>query len=295
MIMRAIWTRLAPGIAALALALASGAANADCDFLTGGGFIIVNNGAHANFGVGGGCSKDGTPTWGHLEYIDHDIGLNVHWTSITAYFPDVLDVDAKARFICGKARTNLYGNVDFAVRAKDVAEPGVNDEFDIQLTQPQGSPVANVSVYTTNLNFLLPPHKLNDGAGGGGNIQLHGPRADGGSCPARFAFGGASKPTKPKRTLVDGVLQRLSGAELRQARRLDVERRAGARVAAGAGGALGGVEGTEAHQGHHLVLPQAGFHGADEGVERSLGGGLRNLRRLRDLLNQIGLVHGTAS
>jgi len=54
-----------------------------CDFLTGGGFI-VNNGAKANFGVAGGC-KNGTPTWGHLEYIDHGSGLNVHWTSITAY------------------------------------------------------------------------------------------------------------------------------------------------------------------------------------------------------------------
>ena len=82
--MRAIWTRLAPGIAALALALASGAANAECDFLTGGGFIIVASGAKANFGVAGGC-KNGMPTWGHLEYMDHGIGLNVHWTSITAY------------------------------------------------------------------------------------------------------------------------------------------------------------------------------------------------------------------
>src|SRR5207249_4931726 len=137
MIMRAIWTRLAPGIATLALALASGAANADCDFLTGGGFIIPN-GANANFGVGGGCSKDGTPTWGHLQYIDHGTSpsLNVHWTSITAYFPDQLD--AKARLICGKARTNLPApddNVNFAVRAKDDHEPGVDDEFDIQLTR----------------------------------------------------------------------------------------------------------------------------------------------------------------
>src|SRR2546422_2136675 len=49
--------------------------------LTGGGFIIVD-GAKANFGVGGGC-KRGTPTWGHLEYIDHGAGLKVHWTSIT--------------------------------------------------------------------------------------------------------------------------------------------------------------------------------------------------------------------
>ncbi len=55
-----------------------------CDFLTGGGWI-VHNGAKANFGVAGGC-KHGSPTWGHLEYIDHGTGLNVHWTSITGYF-----------------------------------------------------------------------------------------------------------------------------------------------------------------------------------------------------------------
>ncbi len=191
--MRAIWTRLAPGIATLALALASGAANADCDFLTGGGFIIFN-GAHANFGVAGGCSKDGTPTWGHLEYMDHDIGLNVHWTSITDYFQNSKDgFDTKnrltgTRFICGKARTNLAApndNVNFAVRASDMGEPGVFDEFDIQLTQ-EGT---NILVYTTNLNLLLTPHELNDGNGGGGNIQLHGPAVGTtpGSCPARVA------------------------------------------------------------------------------------------------------------
>ena len=33
-----------------------------CDFLTGGGFIIRDSGAKANFGVGGGC-KHGSPTW----------------------------------------------------------------------------------------------------------------------------------------------------------------------------------------------------------------------------------------
>jgi len=190
--MRAIWTRLAPGIATLALALASGAANADCDVMTGGGFII-NNGAQANFGVAGGC-KDGMPTFGHLEYIDHGVSLNVHWTSITAYQFESDGTDSKgrptgSRFICGKARTNLPppndDNVDFAVRANDTGEPGTTDEFDIQLTK------GGAVVYTTNLNFLLPPHKLNDGAGGGGNIQLHGPTAGNfstDSCPARFGF-----------------------------------------------------------------------------------------------------------
>ena len=39
-----------------------------CDFLTGGGWIVYN-GNKANFGVGGGC-KHGSPTWGHLEYIE---------------------------------------------------------------------------------------------------------------------------------------------------------------------------------------------------------------------------------
>jgi len=199
MTMRAIWTRLALGIATLALTLASGAANAwMCDFLTGGGFIIINTTdytAKANFGVGGGC-KDGMPTWGHLEYIDHGLGLNVHWMSITAYLEESSDTydghPIGSRFICGTARTNLYGDVDFAVRAKDAGEPGVDDEFDIQLTQPQGSPVANVSVYTTNFNFAGPPHRLNDGAGGGGNIQLHKPNRSttgdfGGPCTARVA------------------------------------------------------------------------------------------------------------
>src|SRR2546425_12508003 len=137
MIMRAIWTRLAPGIAALALTLASGAANAwMCDFLTGGGFIInptTSNGAKANFGVGGGC-KNGTATWGHLEYIDHGSGLNVHGTSITAY----IEQEPGVRGICGTARTNLPSpndNVDFVVRARDAGEPGVFDEFDIRLAK----------------------------------------------------------------------------------------------------------------------------------------------------------------
>jgi hypothetical protein len=197
MIMRAIWTRLAPGIAALALALASGAANADCDFLTGGGFIIVD-GAKANFGVGGGC-KDGTPTWGHLEYIDHGAGLNVHWTSITGYNAQSSGTDSKgrptgSRFICGKARTNLYGdNIDFVVRANDTGEPGITDEFDIQLTTGGTLIQGGVIVYSTTTPLFLTHHQLNDGNGGGGNIQLHTPTTGSFSdpllCPG--LFGGA--------------------------------------------------------------------------------------------------------
>ena len=60
-----------------------------------------------------------------------------------------------------------------------MGEPGVDDEFDIQLTQ-EGT---GILVYTTNSDFLFTPHKLN-----GGNIQLHGPAVGtGGSCPAKTA------------------------------------------------------------------------------------------------------------
>jgi len=186
---------------ALALTTAPQTARAHvfpCDFLTGGGFIITTgSGTHApakaNFGVGGGC-KHGSPTWGHLEYIDHGTGLNVHWTAITAYLIEAEDYggfDPKTkqptgtRLICGTARTNHHGDVDFMVRARDEGEPGIEDEFDIRLSQ------AGVGIYTTE-NEPGIPHELGDGEGGGGNIQLHKPNPSttgdfGGACPAREA------------------------------------------------------------------------------------------------------------
>jgi hypothetical protein len=171
------------------LLLASGSAFAwPCDFLTGGGFIFYN-GNKATFGVGGGC-KDGAPTWGHLEYVDHGTGLNVHWTSITAY----IEVDSQdgtqplgARQVCGTARTNLYGDVDFVIQARDSGEPGTSDQFDIRLRK------MGVIVYDTTQQCF--PHSLGStapcapGTNGGGNIQLHKPNPSntgsfGGSCPA---------------------------------------------------------------------------------------------------------------
>lgn len=190
------------GAAAIALAVGDRAARAHefpCDFLTGGGYILTTaSGTHpdakANFGVGGGC-KHGSPTWGHLQYIDHGTGLNVHWTSITAYMLEA-DGDTSAdpqtrqptgtRLICGTARTNQFGDVDFMVRARDLGEPGVNDEFDLRLAR------SGVIVYTTE-NEPGAPNKLGGGTGGGGNIQLHKPNPSttgtfGGLCPAREAI-----------------------------------------------------------------------------------------------------------
>ena len=167
-----------------------------CDFLTGGGFIYPNGADKGNFGVGGGCKKgsgtNGVPYWGHLEYHDHGLDLNVHVIDITAYFPEgATGADPQTgqptgtRWICGTARTDMFGDVDFAVRASDAGEPGTADEFDIQLTQP-GTFGVPIVLYST---FGGAPHTLGGGTGGGGNIQLHKPNNSttgvfGGSCPA---------------------------------------------------------------------------------------------------------------
>ena len=191
------------GVGAAALVLSQSGASAHvfpCDFLTGGGFIVTTgSGTHepakANFGIGGGC-KHGSPTWGHLQYIDHGTGLNVHWTAITAYLMEgdgegQTRTDPKTgqplgtRLVCGTARTNHYGPVDFMVRATDNGEPGRDDEFDLRLSQE------GIVIYTTE-NEPGTPHKLGEGDGGGGNIQLHKPNPSttgdfGGPCLAREA------------------------------------------------------------------------------------------------------------
>ena len=153
-----------------------------CDFGTGGGFIVRDSGDKANFGVAGSCKNNFS--WGHLEYVDHSYTppLNVHWTSITAYrgpgCSPTGPSDANTRCICGTARSNVFGDVEFGVVVDDVGEPGVNDVFKIRLTQG-GQPV-----YTTESDS---DHTLGGSGSGGGNIQLHKPNPSstfGGSCPA---------------------------------------------------------------------------------------------------------------
>ena len=156
-------------VAVLALtgALTGGSVSAQtaCDFVTGGGFIIPDlaTGAHGNFGVGGGC-KHGSPTWGHLEYVDHGSGLapttaptpfNVHGTGVTGYF----FLGPTTREISGTARTNDSNNspVNYCVHVTDNG-PGSTDIFQIQLTDTT----------TNGLLYDTGPHTLE-----GGNIELH--------------------------------------------------------------------------------------------------------------------------
>jgi hypothetical protein len=192
--MRSLFVALcALGVTVLAFALSERSVRAwqPCDFVTGGGFVYVN-GAKATFGVAGGC-KDGSgtgtppqPYWGHLEYQDKGTGLDVHWTKITAYDEWWSGTDDRGkpsgrRLVCGVARTNdpAHPTVNFAVVLTDNGEPGVNDEFAIDVTDPG----ATYPYYFVNSS------KLGGGTGGGGNIQIQKPNNSttgvfGGDCPA---------------------------------------------------------------------------------------------------------------
>jgi hypothetical protein len=138
---------------------------APCDFTTGGGFVITDNGNHANFGLVGGCKNGGF--FGHVNFVDHDTtgifaGLHVSSDTIDAYFEPA--AGSNVRDICGTADTNLFGTVKFRARTEDSGEPGIGvDKFGLKLTGVS-PPYAGVSAVVVSTRLLA-----------GGNIQLHKP------------------------------------------------------------------------------------------------------------------------
>ena len=140
-----------------------------CDFTTGGGFVITDQGSHANFGLVGGCKHGGF--FGHVNFVDHDTtgffaGLHVSSTSIDGYFePAPGPPPSGYRDICGTANTNLPPpndtGIKVRVRTKDNGEPGTGvDRFGIKLANPR----TGASAVVVSTRFLA-----------GGNIQLHKP------------------------------------------------------------------------------------------------------------------------
>lgn len=138
---------------------------APCDFTTGGGFVITNNGNHANFGLVGGCKNGGF--FGHVNFVDHDTtglfaGLHLSSVSIDGYFEPF--AGSNVRDICGTANTNLFGTVKFRARTEDNGEPGIGvDKFGLKLTGVS-PPFTGVSAVVVSTRLLA-----------GGNIQLHKP------------------------------------------------------------------------------------------------------------------------
>jgi hypothetical protein len=131
-----------------------------CDFVTSGGFVLTSAGKMANFGAHGGCKNDGF--WGHINYVDHTNEYHLDSIQITGYLA-VPSVGPNARDICGWATTNNQSDpqpVMFRARLVDNGEPGVASQF--------GIIVANGTV-----PYHVSTRLLNNGMGGGGDVQLH--------------------------------------------------------------------------------------------------------------------------
>jgi len=116
----------------------------------------------ANFGAHGGC-KNGQ-FWGHVNYVDHgrfagQVPYHMDSILVTGYLTPVQG--SNIRDICGAARTNAAEPqpVRFRVRLVDNGEPGIADLFGIRLSN----------------TYHLTPRPLNNGQGGGGDVQLHEP------------------------------------------------------------------------------------------------------------------------
>jgi hypothetical protein len=115
--------------------------------VNGGGFITLTTGGNGSFGIVGMVSKTDLAS-GNVEYQDHDAGLNIKSSTITA----VVVTGTHARMF-GKATVNGAGSFDFVVDVDDFGEPGAGvDKFQIQLSNGYAAGVGLLS---------------------GGNIQVH--------------------------------------------------------------------------------------------------------------------------
>jgi len=130
-----------------------------CDSVSGGGFVVTNPGAAANFGAHGGC-KNGA-FWGHVNYVDHGVletPYHVSSLEITGY----LEIAPNVRDICGIAQTNADEDpVYFRVRLVGDGESEAVEAFGIRLSN----------------GYLVTVRPLGEGGPGGGFIQFHNPNA----------------------------------------------------------------------------------------------------------------------
>ena len=150
------------------------------DFITGGGWIFPFPtdplGSplpdKATFAAAGGVNPGGH-SLGHLEYIDHNTGMNVHGIDIPiCIVPATSSPCGMASTTSGTTSRELFGTArvrspngvestaKYDVCMADNGEPGKgNDKFSITLADI----ITSMALYTSG-----PPQPL-----GGGNIQLH--------------------------------------------------------------------------------------------------------------------------
>ena len=127
------------------------AGEAECGKVTGGGWILLESGTKATFGVSGGTQ--GADFWGHLNFVDHATGLHVRSTAVTGFDQDAIEADGRVIHYDVLIGTTPGTAI---VRVVDNGEPGARDIFEVTLS-----------------NGYSATGELGGGRPGGGNIQLH--------------------------------------------------------------------------------------------------------------------------
>lgn len=122
-------------------------------FVTGGG-TIINNGNVANFGINIKYLKNGKPQ-GSLLYMEHRPDGNV---KVKSNALDSMSIVNKTAVILTKATVNGVGNHQVRMTVVDNGEPGSSDRLGLQVTNPGGSVIADLTFGLTTLR--------------GGNIQV---------------------------------------------------------------------------------------------------------------------------
>src|SRR5919204_3463179 len=102
-----------------------------CDFTTGGGWVIADDGAKVNFGIVGGCKNDGF--YGHVNIVSHSTPGGHLNGEVTAYFDPFPGGPSGYRDLCGIGTLQDGSTVRFRVRTKDNGEPGGLDRFGVKI------------------------------------------------------------------------------------------------------------------------------------------------------------------
>jgi hypothetical protein len=117
-------------------------------FVTGGG-TILHNGVTANFGFNVKFNNGSGNARGSFLYIEHRPTGDVRLKSNAM---QNLAIVGNSAAIIGKATLGGAGNYSFRATVVDNGEPGGSDQFGLQVTDPSGAPVSDMTFPLTTLS-----------------------------------------------------------------------------------------------------------------------------------------------
>jgi hypothetical protein len=131
-------------------------------FTTGGGWIL-HNGVRANFGFNAKYLKSGQ-IQGSMLYVEHRASGDViaksnSMGSLSIIKPTPPATAPYTAYLQGKATDNGVGNYSFMVSAIDYGTPGTSDRFGLQLNDPSGAVVPDLTFQPITLgggNIVVP-------------------------------------------------------------------------------------------------------------------------------------------